>query len=423
MLQQPLNVTITSLSNQGEGVTHVHGKTILVPYALPQEEVVVRVTGEKKDTIRAEIIEMIHPSSDRVEPPCPHFTRCGGCSLQHLSPDYYRVFKIALLDEALCGESVECKRLLPLLEVGEAARRRVVWQVDTRTRPIKLGYHRAKSHQVIDVTRCVIIEPCLEALIAPLRQTLSRLPSVQLIETITAVSLELGCALTLHCTGPLPLDAIEILTEFSKKTGVARLDMQLGKQSPEIIASFKKTELHVGDITLQVPSLTFQQATKKGQLAILQVIEQALQECNTIADIYSGCGFVSFALVNQGKKIEAYEGSNAMVEAMQRTTKQYQLQHKIQAFRRDLTHQPLSPKELMRFDGVIINPPRSGAMAQAKELADSMVKTIVMISCNPETFANDAHILIQGGYSLESILPIDQFTYSPHLELAAVFKR
>jgi len=166
------------------------------------------------------------------------------------------------------------------------------------------------------------------------------------------------------------------------------------------------------------------QATATGQDAIISCVLNYLKDCRHIADLFSGCGTYSFALASQAISIEAFEVNEAMSLAAHNAATKHDLNHKIRTSTRDLFARPLKEHELNRFDAVVINPPRTGAQAQIKQLSSHQkIHAICMVSCNPSTFERDAKQLLSAGYKLTSVTPIDQFYWSNHLELVGLFIR
>jgi 23S rRNA (uracil1939-C5)-methyltransferase len=180
-------------------------------------------------------------------------------------------------------------------------------------------------------------------------------------------------------------------------------------------------------VRVALPPGGFLQATHEGEqalvAAVLAAVEAAEQRAGkrvrSVADLFCGAGAFAFPLARAGMRVHAIDADAALLQAMTAARGTY----RITAEQRDLFAQPLSASELKGFDAVVFDPPRAGARAQAEELARSAVPIIAAVSCNPSTFARDARILVDGGYRLETVTPVDQFLWSPHLELVAIFRR
>jgi 23S rRNA (uracil1939-C5)-methyltransferase len=171
-----------------------------------------------------------------------------------------------------------------------------------------------------------------------------------------------------------------------------------------------------------LPAETFVQAVAAAEHEIARMIVAAVGKSKSIADLFCGLGAFTFPLAAK-MRVASFDGDPAAIEALQAAAKRASGLKPIDARVRDLFRDPLSRTELNEFDAVVFDPPRAGAEAQAKRLAQSKVKTIVAVSCNPATLARDARHLVDGGYRVESVTPIDQFVYSAHVEIVAVFRR
>jgi 23S rRNA (uracil1939-C5)-methyltransferase len=189
------------------------------------------------------------------------------------------------------------------------------------------------------------------------------------------------------------------------------------------VAQRRAIEMQVTDeIAVPIPSGSFLQATKAGQQAITKEIVEATSSRRHILDLYAGCGGYSFVMAAYAR-VHAVEGDASMTSTILNTARKYNLSSQVTAEARDLVKQPFQVKDLNKYDAVVINPPRNGAKAQAEFLAKSKVPVVAMVSCNPVTFATDAKILAEGGYTLKRAVPIDQFVWSSHLELVARFEK
>jgi 23S rRNA (uracil1939-C5)-methyltransferase len=164
------------------------------------------------------------------------------------------------------------------------------------------------------------------------------------------------------------------------------------------------------------------QAVAEAEAEMARRILAAVGKVKTVADLFCGVGAFTFPLAARAKVL-AYDGDKLAIEALNAAVKKATGLKPITARVRDLFRDPLSPLELNEHDAVVFDPPRAGAEAQAQRLARSKVKTVVAASCNPATLARDARHLVDGGYKIESVTPIDQFVYSAHVEVVTVFRR
>lgn len=350
------------------------------------------------------IEEILSPGPGRVAPPCPHFSVCGGCTLQQLVPEAYRTFKTRILHNALAAAGFP----MPDAKVHflpAASRRRVEFKV---TAEGTLGLLPLRSHLPIAIGECLILEPELQSLIAPVNDWLPMQDHAQ-IKSIGLTAADSGVDMVVAYRIPPSQGASEL--------NVARLTARLPDGSLKTLRQLAPVEMRLGKHTIPLPPDAFLQATREGQHLLTQAALEATAQAKSVADLFCGIGTYSIPLSDRAR-VHAVEMEAAMIENLT-------LRHlpNLTGERRDLFKNPLTPQELRRFDAAILNPPRLGAKMQCEQLAQSKVKTIVMISCNPATFARDAKILAKDGYQLESAFGVDQFVWSAHLEIAGVFRR
>lgn len=207
------------------------------------------------------------------------------------------------------------------------------------------------------------------------------------------------------------------LAQLAERHRLARLT-----RHGEIVAQRATPVLGIGRAQVALPPGAFLQATTAGEAALAGLVTTHCQSARTVADLF--CGVGPFALrLAEFARITAADNDADAVTALQRAAAQTQGLKPIEATERDLFRRPLSRAELRRFNAVVFDPPRQGAEAQARELAASTVPVVVAVSCNPATFARDARILVDGGYRLVRVTPVDQFLYSAHVELVARFQK
>lgn len=425
MSEEILHLSIETLAHQGDGVAEYEGKKLFIPHTLPGEEVEARVTKRASKSLHGELVKVIQPSPERAEPSCKHFSVCGGCSLQHMALSAYTQFKMHNVERLLARNGLNCEVLKPLYEIGAHSRRRAVLHVKMQGKKLRLGFHQAGSHRIVDLQECPVLEPALWDIIPTLREFLVTLESKDALTQLELYTDQSRVALLIHYKGAQfpELPDLERYTDFAHAQG--NISMMAYKNQDGIIpvVQLSPVVLTSGEVDITMPPGTFQQATAKGQQAIWKEVQQAVSGHSSVIDIYSGCGAYSFALAEHASKVHAVEGSEVMVNTIRQTASRYHRHGKVTAEQRDLVRQPLPFSQLNAYQAIVINPPRNGAKAQAEHIARSNVPVVAMVSCNPNSFAVDAKILVDGGYQLASVLPIDQFIWSTHLELVAIFKR
>lgn len=416
----PLTLDILEIGARGDGVAEQGGERYFVPFTLPGEVVAAEPVARRGEGIAAELIEVLAPSRHRETPPCAHFTVCGGCALQHWRHDVYAAWKVGLIERALKQRGVTAPAFeRPLLgEPGE--RRRVDFVLRRQGRRVLAGFHERASAQVVDVGTCVIARPALTALLAPLRMALAEvLPdggSADAVANETDGGIDL--LVRPHRRLDLTIDRRQVLVELAERAGLARLSWG-DRAAPEPIVTRRAPLLVLGDATIEPPPGAFLQATRRGEATMRAAINAWIGDVPKLADLFAGIGALSLGRSGRLSLFESDKPSVAAVDAAARRIGG----NRVIAARRDLFRNPLGAKELGVFDAIVLDPPRAGAAAQAAEIAGSPVPSVVYASCDPGSFARDARTLQDGGYRLAKLLPIDQFLWSPHLELIALFTR
>jgi len=289
-----------------------------------------------------------------------------------------------------------------------------------------LGLHALGSPEVIDLSDCLVLHPVLMALIPPLRTVLSRLGALRREGSAIANLLDAGPDLLLRTDAELSTDDRAVLTGFARAHGIARIAWAKGRDIPETICQFRPAATVLGGVEVRPPPGAFLQATEAGEAAIIAAVRAGLPERlparSRVAELYAGCGTLSFALAPHAR-ISAYEGDAAAFAALQEASNRAGLSGRVDAVRRDLARQPLSAQELAPFAAVVLDPPHTGAAAQIAQIAASPVRTVIYVSCNPATLGRDAQALRAAGYGLTEVTAIDQFLWSVRLESVCVFRK
>ncbi len=351
------------------------------------------------------------------EPPCQHFGSCGGCQLQHISDEAYAAFCHDRIIEALAAHDIAPPEMRPTYLSPPHSRRRVALRADKRGHQITLGYAQKASNKLVDVRACPVMHPQLFAMLAPLRALFKTVMPDKRVFDIQMTLADQGVDILI--SGPVKegLEARSALTDFAQTHQLARLSIDEG-YGAEPAWEPDPAMITLSGIPVALPSGAFLQATADGEDALVDAVRAALPTAQTVTDLFAGIGTFSFGV----DSVEhAVEGARASIMALQAAANREQL--RLFCDHRDLFRRPMTAKELARFDGIIIDPPRAGAKDQMTEIAASTAKEVAAVSCNPSTFARDARILVDGGYTLNWIQPVGQFRWSTHVELVAAFSR
>ena len=420
--RRPVELTIEAIGARGDGIARAGGRPIYVPLTIPGDRLRVELERPRGDGFAGRIVEMLAEGAGRVPPPCPQFGRCGGCSLQHVEGGRYAAWKEEQVRTALARRGFAEAPLQPLLRVPPASRRRASLAGERAGTVVRLGFHSRESHRVIDATGCLVLVPVLVALLPPLRSVLlGVLADGERVEA-TVTRTDDGIDLLLEGKRPLSLAAREALAAFADTADLARITWQDDRSPPDPVAIRRPARVTFAGVAVDLPPGAFLQPTAAGEAALVAAVTAALSGCRRVADLYAGCGTFSFPLA-RGAAVHAVEGDAEAIATLAAAARGAALGQAVTTEHRDLASDSLSEQELARFDGVVFDPPRAGAKAQAEQLARSRVPKVVAVSCDPATFARDARILVDGGYRLLEATPIDQFLWSSHVEIVAVFAR
>ncbi|MCZ4279344.1 23S rRNA (uracil(1939)-C(5))-methyltransferase RlmD [Kiloniella laminariae] len=418
-----LELVIDSLGARGDGVSEHEGRPVYVPGTMPGDRLRVKLVGERSGGFKAEILELLEAGESHVDAPCQHYGVCGGCNVQHVAPEFYRRWKRDIVVQALTRKGFSGGEVAEMVQVAAGTRRRAVFSALARGKKVSLGFHERESHRVVDVIDCKLLNSPLAGMIAPLRELLMVLlvPEQEKAD-ITAISSTAGLDILVVSTAKLTLEGREAITAFAEKNSVARFAWNRPGEEPEPVAIRDKPIQVFGDIPVLPPEGAFLQPSAEGQQVLTDLVMGYLPDSfETVADLFSGCGTFTFPLSKRAQ-VHAVEGDERAVMALTTSARRNETTHRITSDCRDLDKDPITEEELEGGDCVVLDPPRTGAREQCYELAKSDIKTIVYVSCSPSTFARDARILVEGGYSLQEVTPVDQFIWSEHVELVARFE-
>ncbi|MGF1630730.1 MAG: class I SAM-dependent RNA methyltransferase [Kiloniellaceae bacterium] len=418
-----IEVTVEALGAKGDGLSSVDGRPLFLAQTLPGDRVLARVTGERGGGFKGEVVELLEPGPHHAEPPCPFFGPCGGCALQHLEDGAYAAWKQDQLAVALERKGLTPETLHPLRRVAPGRRRRITWSALRTARSLLLGYYERESHQLADIDACLLVRSELQALLAPLHALLEPVLEIQEQARVTATLCDTGIDLLIDSRQPLRLEDREALAAFAAAEDLARLCWTDGQDAPTPLALRRDPILTFGGVAVVPPPGGFVQPTAEGEAMLVELVMAAVPAgAVTAADLFAGCGTFTFPLAGR-LQVYAAEGAEDCLAALEAAAKRSDRAGRIEAELRDLARFPVMADELSGGDVVVFDPPRSGAREQVAEIAASDVPVVIAVSCNPTTFARDARTLVGGGYRLKEATPIDQFPWSGHLELVAVFER
>ncbi len=428
-----VTLSIDSLAPRGDGVGRAaeggeECGTVYVDRAAPGDVVSAKVTSAPDGVLRGEILDILTPGPDRVAPPCPHYAVCGGCTLQHLSRAAQQAWKKeTLVRTALARQGVTPARWLDPVFVPEATRRRATFAAFRQKDRVDLGYHARRSRRISDIEQCQVLDPAIMALRARMGAFLAPIlkdsrPADVMVQKIGPATFDVVITGPVGRKGIPDLAVREAAARMLEGIGLSRLSWRAdARDMPEILFALSPVVARFGAVAVELPPGAFLQPSAEGEAALVSAVMESLPETpkkGVFADLFAGCGTFAGQMAARGA-VDAFESGGAAVEALARAGKA----QGVQAFRRDLFREPLSPRELGRYAALVIDPPRAGARTQMEAIAQSAVPVVTSVSCNPMTFARDAAILCEGGYVFERAQIVDQFTFSHHVEMVGVFLR
>ncbi|MGD9967174.1 MAG: class I SAM-dependent RNA methyltransferase [Hyphomonadaceae bacterium] len=409
-------LAITAMGARGDATAEGEFGPVYTPYALPGEEVRARVAGG-----RAELIEILRASPERRAPACRHFGRCGGCQLQHWSDAPYLAWKRAQIGEALAKRGLGGAEVEPTVAAWDGGRRRAALHAARQQNQVRIGFIERGGARLTPLTQCPVLAPQLEATVlklAPLAEL--ALPSRGEI-TLQCLLTDAGVDVSIKGAGRVDLlnrAALERLIVEANALNLARLSFN----GDPIIERAKPT-LHMGRAVVSPPPGAFLQPTALGEHTLARLTLDSLRGAKRVVDLFSGIG--TFALrIAEHAEVLAAEGDAEMLAALRKAADAAGGALKqVSVLRRDLLRTPLSSLEMKKFDAAVIDPPRSGARQQVEQIARAPIRKLAYVSCDPASFARDVKILVEHGFTITRITPVDQFRWSPHVEIVGALER
>jgi len=386
-----------------------------VPYTLPGETVTVETVNRHPD--RRHLLHVDKPSHERTQPICNHFGACGGGALQHWSLAEYHLWKRSLLVEAL-GQANIVAPVADLIDAHGIGRRRAVLHARRGTGDIlEVGFTAPRAHHVVAIDACPILAPGLASAV-PCAWAIAEIlkPAGKPLDIQTTAT-DAGLDVDVRGSGPLSAERLTALARIANTHSLARLT-----RHGELVAQRTQPLLQVGRAQVPLPPGAFLQATVAGEETLARLVLDFVGKAKYVADLFAGIGTFALRLAATAR-VGAADSDPAMIKALQRAASTASGLKPVEAQTRDLFRRPFMANEIKAFDAVVFDPPRQGAEAQARELAKSAVPVVVAVSCDAATFARDAKILLDGGYKLGGVTPVDQFRYSHHVEMVAKFQK
>jgi 23S rRNA (uracil1939-C5)-methyltransferase len=422
-VSRPVEVRIEALGAQGDGLARApDGTRLYVPGALPGERVAVRVQGRRGDGLLAEVRDILETAPDRARPFCPLFGRCGGCALQHLDPRTHAAWKKAQVEESLARRGLGLL-VAPVVLVPRGTRRRATFGILRTAAGVVLGFSARLSHRVIDLPACPLLTPALNDLLGPLREALADVlrpgerGTVKVTRTVDGIDVLLGLKREPGPRECRSLAGVEAVGRFSWRGEDGGV--------PEPLLQLRRLHVSLSGQAVEFPPGAFLQPSPEGEAELVRLVRDGCAGARRVFDLHAGLGTFAFALAGDGATVKAFEADEAAVAAMRQAAGRAGLGGRLAAEARDLDRRPLAGGELKGCDALVLDPPRAGARAQAEALASAGKgpERLVAVSCDPATLARDLRILVDGGWRVERLVPVDQFPFAAHVEAVAFLSR
>ncbi|MEM6306701.1 MAG: class I SAM-dependent RNA methyltransferase [Pseudomonadota bacterium] len=401
-----MQVKINRLGHGGDGIAD---GPIYAARTLPGETVQGKLQGTRLGDVK-----IIVPSAHRIKPQCPAYNRCGGCALHHVAGDYVTDWKARVVRDTLTTQGVPA----PLRHVHTSPRnsRRRAKLTGKRTKSgAVVGFHGPRSDVVHDITGCLTLAPAIMGLIPHLQDFTTQYASRKGTLAFWVLDTQTGLDVAIESLPDDKPPTFADMAQWAQSAGIARLS-----QGDDVVVTFTPPQLTFGSTSVTPPPMGVSQATVPAEQFMQTAVADAVLGARSVVDLFSGCGTFGLSLA-QGMAVHAVEGAPDLLAAVDAAVRYGCGLKPVTHEHRDLFRNPLLATELAGFDAVVIDPPRAGAAAQVAEIAQSPVPRVAMVSCNPITFARDAQVLVSGGYDVTWVDVVDQFRWSPHIEIVAQF--
>ena len=403
---------IDFVGHKGDGVAHLNNHPIYVPYALEGEVITVIGSGPRRD-----LDTIIEASENRIEPICKYFGTCGGCHLQHMSQPAYLEWKVGLVTEPLSRAGIDLEPDT-ILSYSDASRRKCVFNAQRTPAGMKLGFNEKSSNEIVALDACPVLVPSINEQLDEIHDLVNSVPTTKHPLRVSVLETKNGLDIAIEDAKPLSEAERQVLIKKTIAHKFSRLTVNL-----ETLIKTAEPHIEIASTIIAPPPAAFVQALKHAEDDMSDIVSEFLKGCKQVADLY--CGIGTFALkLAENSAVYAVEESGEALNSLDHAWRQTGGKLKqIKTEKRNLERRPVTFGELKKMDGLVFDPPRAGAELQCKQIAKSRVKKVAAVSCNPNTFATDLAILLAGGFEVKRIIPIDQFKYTPHVEVVALLER
>lgn len=407
-------LTITDIGAGGDGVAHdASGRAVFVPLTVSGDVVSAEVDKDG----RGRVVEVLEPSPHRVTPPCRHFGICGGCSLQHIDAPFYRGFKKDHVLAAMVREGLAVPDDIGAVFIPDGTRRRANFAAMATKNGTVIGFHERRSANLRDVPDCLLITEEVRGVMERFRPFVADIAGMGKKMDVLIQCADGACEIGL--TGKIApgWEAQQALSDAMRACNLARISLRARDyEAYETLLEARPFYKRFGGLSVTLAPGAFLQPSAEGETALSRFVVDGAAGATRVADLFCGNGTFTGPLMEGGRDVIAADFAPDAIAGLRRAG--------ANASVRNLFKEPFAGAELAGLDCVVLDPPRAGAAAQVAELAYSSVPRIIYVSCNPQSFARDAAVLVkEGGYALKKLTVVDQFIWSLHTEVAALFTR
>jgi len=426
-----VEIEIAKLNKFGLGslkkVTPNYGLCFIdVPYTLPGEISLININNYKKTLIEGSLVKLKTYSTDRIKPICKHFAKCGGCLIQHLDFKKYLDWKFNLIFNPISKISPQTK-FDKIFCTENFTRRRAKVFVKKEKNKFFIGFKHFRSNKIADISQCIILDSKILKVINSINELLEKILDNGDELVLHLNKLDAGIDILIETKIKFNFQQLSFLTKWSLSNNVVRISLKKNSNQFELIGLFDKLSLNLLNSNLYMlpPPGGFFQATKFAEEILVNSILKylSIQKKYKIIELFSGAGTITLPLLKNKHKLYAFDLNENSINSLVKAAKEQNLYNNLQTSIENLIKNPIEPNFLNSFDAVIIDPPRSGARNQFLKLAKSKVKLIISISCDTQSFVSDTRVLLENGYKLKFLIPIDQFLYTHHLEIIGFFEK
>ncbi|WP_285274746.1 23S rRNA (uracil(1939)-C(5))-methyltransferase RlmD [Halopseudomonas bauzanensis] len=424
---QRIELTLERLTHDGRGIGRWQGRTVFAEGGLPGEKVDSRVVRARSKLIETRVSRVLETSPERLQPACPHFALCGGCSLQHMS----RQTQLDIKQQALAQQlqhfaGLQPERWMPALtgaDYGYRQRTRLSMRWDRQAQRLVMGYRQRASSELVELAQCPVLVPVLDGVLRELPTLLQQLDARAGLGHIELIAGE-HPSMVVRYMQPLSAADIDRLHGLATAHGlVCRLQPEAAGPAQALQADAPEPAYRLADqqLTFRFAAGDFTQVNAEiNQQMVNQALDWlALQPGERVLDLFCGVGNFALPMARTGALVTGVEGSAEMVERAGSNARLNELTN-AHFFQADLS-KPEAIQWQDDYQAALLDPPRDGAAELVAVLARRKLRRILYVSCNPATLARDAGILAEAGYRLVQAGIMDMFPQTAHVEAMALF--